>query len=473
MEIQTIPVASIDVTRQYRTTSEEDSILELAASIREVGLLEPPIVRKSGHLGRFELIAGSRRIEAYKRNEEHEITVRVMELGDDEVLDVQVIENLHRENPHPLDEADAFALLHEKLGELSLVAKRAAKTERYVRERLRLADLVVEGRVLLREKKMDLSSAYLLARYEPSIQKLAIAEIKKHSNEIARWDVVRVLNQISRELDKAYFSTTEPVKELGIVACSVCPKNSSNQSSLFEEETTGRCLDMNCWNEKLNHWWVGFKKDAKKIGVRVLTGKEVKEIYRPKSEGGYLAFDSEFQPIVPEQEREMREAEVFDEGKVTWAQDPLGNVQKLYPRKDLVKALRPPKERKAADPKEKLERLRRKAVNSMKEEVIRVVREKQTDLMVEALLQNFWSIGEHPKFFFPDLGEDESAGERIENLNLLERSALARELAALIVFRSDPEATIERLELEGVLEERMKPKKSGKKDLAESEKRVE
>ena len=88
---------------QPRRTFNEEQIAELAASIRERGLVQPLVVRKVD--GKFELIAGERRLRAVRSLGQKEVKVVLMEASDREVAELALIENLQREDLTPLEEA--------------------------------------------------------------------------------------------------------------------------------------------------------------------------------------------------------------------------------------------------------------------------------------------------------------------------------------------------------------------------------
>lgn len=99
---------------QPRQQFPEESLQELADSIREKGLIQPVILRRSEE-GRYELIAGERRWRAAQRAGLKELPAVLREAGEEEVLELALIENLQREDLNPLDQAEAYQVLLEKL----------------------------------------------------------------------------------------------------------------------------------------------------------------------------------------------------------------------------------------------------------------------------------------------------------------------------------------------------------------------
>jgi len=145
-----IPVTAVAPNpRQPRQVFDEEAMAELAASIETVGLLQPVVVRRAGH-GRFELIMGERRWRACQLAGVEVIPAIVRETSDDELLRNALIENLHREQLNPLEEAaayqqllDDFSATHEEL------ARRIGRSRPHISNTIRLLSLppVVQKRV--------------------------------------------------------------------------------------------------------------------------------------------------------------------------------------------------------------------------------------------------------------------------------------------------------------------------------------
>lgn len=130
--------------RQPRQTFDEDAIEELAASIREVGLLQPIVVRRAGP-GRYELIMGERRWRAAKRADLRKIPAIVRETEDDELLREALIENLHREQLNPLEEAAAYQQLLAEFGATHEgLAAKIGRSRPHITNTLRLLNLPPE-----------------------------------------------------------------------------------------------------------------------------------------------------------------------------------------------------------------------------------------------------------------------------------------------------------------------------------------
>jgi ParB family chromosome partitioning protein len=137
-----IPVTSISPNpRQPRRTFDEDALEELADSIREVGLLQPVVVRAIG-AGQYELIMGERRWRASQRAGLAEIAAIVRDTPDTDLLRDALIENLHRQQLDPLEEAAAYQQLLDDFGAThEQLAQKIGRSRPHISNTLRLLNL--------------------------------------------------------------------------------------------------------------------------------------------------------------------------------------------------------------------------------------------------------------------------------------------------------------------------------------------
>ena len=163
-QIREVPVGKIlPNPAQPRLSYDEDSLTELADSIREHGVLQPILVRPSG--GKFELIAGERRWRASGMVGRETIPAIVIELDEQTALEVSIIENLQREDVSPLEEATMFRRMTETIGySVRQLAQKLGKDKGYVENRLRLSDAPADVRELLSLRKDTISHAYELMK---------------------------------------------------------------------------------------------------------------------------------------------------------------------------------------------------------------------------------------------------------------------------------------------------------------------
>jgi ParB family chromosome partitioning protein len=127
--------------KQPRRTFDEDTLDELAESIRQVGLLQPVVVRAAGP-GRYELIMGERRLRACQRAGLTEIGAIVKQTQDNDLLRDALIENLHRQQLDPLEEAAAYQQLLDDFGAThEQLAQKIGRSRPHISNTLRLLNL--------------------------------------------------------------------------------------------------------------------------------------------------------------------------------------------------------------------------------------------------------------------------------------------------------------------------------------------
>lgn len=147
---------------QPRLSYEEDSLTELADSIREHGVLQPILVRPVGP--KFELIAGERRWRASRLAGRDAIPAIVVEFDEQTALEVSIIENLQREDVSPLEEAAMFRKMTDLGYSVRQLAQKIGKDKGYVENRMRLTDAPPEIRELVSVRKDTISHAYELMK---------------------------------------------------------------------------------------------------------------------------------------------------------------------------------------------------------------------------------------------------------------------------------------------------------------------
>src|SRR6185312_3618130 len=136
---------------QPRKVFSDAELNELAASIREKGVIQPLLVRPSGVGGEYEIVAGERRWRAAQRAGVRQLPVVIRTLADGEVLEIGIIENVQRVDLNPIEEALAYKQLMERFGRTQdAVAEVVGKSRPHVANALRLLNLpeAVQGYVL-------------------------------------------------------------------------------------------------------------------------------------------------------------------------------------------------------------------------------------------------------------------------------------------------------------------------------------
>ena len=161
---------------QPRLAFDESSLNELAASIREHGVLQPILVRPLDAL-RYQLIAGERRWRASTIAGLTTIPALIEDIDDDTALEISIIENLQREDLSPLDEAAMYDRMVREHGySIRKLADKLGKDKGYLENRLRLADAPAEVRELVSLRKDTLSHAYELMKVDDPKKRRRLAE---------------------------------------------------------------------------------------------------------------------------------------------------------------------------------------------------------------------------------------------------------------------------------------------------------
>ena len=173
--VMTLRLSQIDPNRsQPRQKFEDESLDELADSIRQFGVLQPILVQKKGN--RFEIIAGERRWRASRKAGLTEIPAIVREYSDQETLELSLIENIQREDLNPIEEAKAFQRLLEEfhLRQEDLAA-RVSKSRTAITNSVRLLKLDERVQDMLEQGQLSMGHARALIPLEIAEEQYLIA----------------------------------------------------------------------------------------------------------------------------------------------------------------------------------------------------------------------------------------------------------------------------------------------------------
>lgn len=164
-----------------RTHFDEDYISSLAGSIADKGVLEPILVRRLKSLipseDLYEIVAGECRFRASKTAGVGTIPAIVRNYTDEQVLEIQLIENLHRQDLRPLERARGFRKLidtNPTKHSAESIAQRIGLSASWVWDLMKLLDLIPEAQELLEQERISMGHAIPLARLKPEDQKRAI-----------------------------------------------------------------------------------------------------------------------------------------------------------------------------------------------------------------------------------------------------------------------------------------------------------
>jgi len=158
---------------QPRRHFSEESLQELAASLKRHGLIQPILVRPHG--GGYQIVAGERRWRAAQRAQLHQVKAIVRELSDEETLEIALIENIQRQDLNPIEEAEAYRKLCDDFGHSqSELAAIVEKSRSHVANMMRLLELPLLVRELVIEGKLSMGHARALLGSDDSARLAAV-----------------------------------------------------------------------------------------------------------------------------------------------------------------------------------------------------------------------------------------------------------------------------------------------------------
>ena len=224
---------------------------ELVASVNEKGVLVPILARVRPHGGKqFEVVAGNRRLRAAKAAGCDLIPAQLADdMSDDEAREAQIVENLQREDVHPLEEGEAYRQLIEDGGKTAKdVALRVGKSDTYVRGRLFLTNLIESAAKKYRHGEFTDGHAVLVARLTPDEQKAAVKYLDGEDGtatvgNLKEW----IEDKFYHPLAFQPWMKDEAVAKI-VGPCKSCPPN---RPSLFGAVKEGQCTDLRCWGNKM------------------------------------------------------------------------------------------------------------------------------------------------------------------------------------------------------------------------------
>jgi len=176
VRFEDIEIGIIDVEQGIRQVIDKEPLDELAASIKQHGILQPLEV-EPGVEGRYNLQIGKRRMAAAKMIGLEKVPAIILEgpLSSEESLAIRLVENLHREDLDPIDEAEAYSTLKERGTKVSEIARLVGKERTHVSHSMRLLKLHPKVREEVRQQNITREHALALLRLEP-YQQIALTE---------------------------------------------------------------------------------------------------------------------------------------------------------------------------------------------------------------------------------------------------------------------------------------------------------
>lgn len=170
---------------QPREVFDEAALKELAESIKQYGVIEPIIVKKS--IKGYDIIAGERRLKASRLAGKETVPAIIRQLSDDKMAEIALLENLQRENLTALEEAKAYKSLLEKLNiTQEQLAKKVSKSRSYITNMLGLLRLPNEVQDMVQDKRLSMSHARTLSKLDDKEEIIKMADQIVNENMTVR-----------------------------------------------------------------------------------------------------------------------------------------------------------------------------------------------------------------------------------------------------------------------------------------------
>lgn len=363
---QMIPLGDIEPSPDNpRQHFDQKKFAELVKSIKKDGVLQPILVRAveatpPGN-AKYQIIAGERRFRAATQAELTEIPAQVKEMNEAEAMSARLIENLQREDVHPLDEADGFQRLKEELKlDVRGIAERVAKDARFVARRLSLTKLIEEAREDFRKERLTLAHVLELCRLATEIQTEALAacyEAKSVQNKTKDGyvfvpDKTRPARHVRHLLDwlsanvhlnlqNAPFRLDDELLRDDGLTCVNCPQRTGHDKLLFADirGSNDTCLNPRCFQAKLRRF-----VELTRASIAAKQGKPavlISDHYGSRTADENILGRDQYQLLPKKADRcEYAEQSVYADGgeigQVKWicrepgCKDHLGRVRTVY-----------------------------------------------------------------------------------------------------------------------------------------------
>ena len=264
LQIENLPIGKIKPDlKQPRKTFDEKQLQQLSDSIKEFGVLQPITVRKSGK--NFTIVMGERRYRASKLAGKKTIPCIVRTYENNDVLEVQIIENLQRQDVEPTEEAEAISYLSDKYSPLE-IAKRLGRTDNFIRQRLKLAGLIDGFKHFVRNGEMTISLGVGVALFTPEEQQMMLETM---GDNFKAHQINRMINDQTYDLEKAPFDVADKKLVSKAGSCVECPFNAANQGNLFGEGKMV-CTKSACFETKKTKSFLNLIEKSKKENILLI-----------------------------------------------------------------------------------------------------------------------------------------------------------------------------------------------------------
>lgn len=346
----TLALDALAPSRTNRPVVENEALLEMAATIKLYGVLQPILARKlpaerlqdtfedaATRHATHEIIAGERRWRAARIAGLRNIPVLIVDADAPHALVMQLVENLHRDDLTPLDEAmGILRLIEEHNYTREQAAEAIRKSRTHVFEALRLPGLCPDALLAMRQGTLKRSVALLVAqRPTPALQQEFTRKVLTGGPDNGPLSYRAALDLARRnymtDLAQAPFALDDAALLPKAGACTQCPKRTGAAPELWDKQGTDVCTDTACFADKKEAHYARITLQAKERGRKVITGAEARELMPTEGANptGYILLDKprkgDTEPL-----RKLLGEEV-PEGKVVLIESPSGAMVEAVP----------------------------------------------------------------------------------------------------------------------------------------------
>lgn len=257
-ELQDVPVTYISSELielsplNYRKFYDPRDLELFAKELAQDGILSSLVLRPKGEQ-MYEVVVGERRMRGAWIAGLPKVPAQIRDLTDQQVIEMQLAENLYREDPHPMDTARAIDMLLKSGLQIEQVSQRLGKTKKFIYTHMKLASLIDPIQLLFLQGKININEAFEISAIDAGSQQEFFDE-NCEEWEKENFKLYNLKNKLSRyqyDLSKAPFDIIDKTLSPSAGACLECPFNSAVLQTLFPElAQEAICTKKSCYQHK-------------------------------------------------------------------------------------------------------------------------------------------------------------------------------------------------------------------------------
>lgn len=322
---------------------DETALNELADSIRTLGLAQPLLVRPDG--AGVTLVAGERRWRAARIAGLKSVPCYVREMSEQEALELQIIENLQRQDVTAFEEAQGYQRLVANGHTAHEIAARIGKSVRYVWQSLNLARLPEQAIEDLRAGTLTKSVALEIATLpNDQLRKKAVQDFRDYQGNYPTVEKLRtyIEREFRKELKGAPFDLNSPTLLPSAGDCQHCPKRTGNARDIYPDGRADICTDTACFDAKVKAARAASISILKQQGHTIIVGKQADKLI--SYDGKKLNYQAEKDWVLADAKcdhdpKQHWRKKLGKELKPTILEDSKGNRLEIYSRAEAEQVL--------------------------------------------------------------------------------------------------------------------------------------